>query len=919
MLSDEEIMAQVLAAFQEEEAEHRQAITDILLEIEREPNQPNWKEMIDQLFREAHSLKGGARAAGQEEVEQLAHRMEDLFSAVRAGKLELDPDVCDTIYAAVDSIGAIMSLVHKGQKPSIEPHQKVLDDLKRIIAERVQKAKAAVEEIPAPISQPAETPQDQSPPQVAAPSILPQQTESSVAPPPAVEDAAPPPAIDEHVPSPVVEEVAPPPAVAASVPTPAPEKPPVQQSATAVADTSAKASDRPPSPEGASQQDHAHIQQDPATHPTTGSGGEMPWETISTVRLATTTLDNLLNETGELITCSVRAQQRSTEARSLVDMPVRWRRIWRQIRPILTRLQNYTPASLQPTVHHLIDREQDKSFAERAAQIIEQGESVQISALTSQLAMLIDGLMQANQLIGDMEQKLSHHARQTTEDYTRLSTVTDRLHDQIRRTRMLPITTLFSPLRLQVREIARAAGKQIELELDDGGAEADRQVLERLREVLLHLLRNSIDHGIESSDVRESRGKTGTGHILLRASVSGDYLSIIVEDDGAGLDIDSIRRRALSGGLLGEADLSRVSESDMIDLIFLPGFSTRQVVSKMSGRGVGLDVVRSQVERMHGRVNVHNYPGTGCAFVISVPLSLTSSHGLLLRIDQATYMLPLDSVQRIVAVDPSDIKVLEGRACLMIDSRPLALVHLADLLGMHDTGIRDEKRATRMKGHDLIAGKTVGNNSWSLALLLGSGERQVACMVDAVLGEQELVVYRLPAPLQRVRFIGGATILADGKVVPILDVVDVVRAAIGTRYTINQTPELSTSDRLPSVLVVDDSITTRTLEKNILEAAGYQVTLATDGLEAVETLRRMIEDTGCDLLLSDIDMPRVNGFELTAQVRADQSLKHVPIVLVTSLDTPADRERGIAAGADAYIVKKAFDQQALLDTIEQLI
>jgi two-component system chemotaxis sensor kinase CheA len=194
-------------------------------------------------------------------------------------------------------------------------------------------------------------------------------------------------------------------------------------------------------------------------------------------------------------------------------------------------------------------------------------------------------------------------------------------------------------------------------------------------------------------------------------------------------------------------------------------------------------------------------------------------------------------------------------------------------------------------------------------------------MVDAVLGEQELVIYRLPAPLQRIRFIAGATILADGSVVPILDVVDVVRAAIGVRQAMSfSATEVAQQERRNTILVVDDSITTRTLEKNILEAAGYEVKLATDGVEALDMLRQLVEnDGGCDLLLSDIDMPRLNGFDLTSQVRNDASFKHLPIVLVTSLDSPADRERGIAAGADAYIVKRAFDQQNLLETIEQLI
>lgn len=922
MLTDEEIMAQVLDAFKEEEAEHRQAITDILLEVEREPNHPQRRDLIDQLFREAHSLKGGARAAGQEAVEQLSHKMEDVFSAVRAGKIQLDPDVCDTIYAAVDAIGGLMAQVHAGQTPSLEPHQQTLDNLAHVLTDRLQHQQPDVADA-APALQATEPTSPEIPEQAAAPPVVqePAKPELLVDKPAVDVHSAPDiltPQQETHH-SGILPSL---PAVSRPVSSQEYQVPVAEHSPQSTSDIASATS----TADSANYLQHAQETDQPlAPTEATGLGqplgsSEMPWDQITTVRLSTTTLDSLLNETGELITSAVRAQQRAVESRTLADLPLRWRRIWRHVRPVIARLQSYTPAALQPTVHHLNDRVEDIKLIERAARVVElSGSHQKDTSVTSQLAILIDALNQANTLITELEQKLSLHARQTTEDHTRLATVTDRLHDQIRHTRMLPLSTLFSPLRVQLRDVVRAAGKQVELHLDDGGAEADRQVLERLREVLLHLLRNSVDHGIESPNLRTARNKTPTGHIWLRSAVSGDYLTINVEDDGAGLDISAIRQRAISGGLLSEMDLTRITESELMDLIFLPGFSTRQIVSKMSGRGVGLDVVRSQVERMQGRVTVQSFQGTGCVFTISVPLSLTSSHGLLLRIDQATYMLPLDSVQRIVSVAPSDIKVLEGRSCLMIDNRPLALVHLSDLLGKSDRQIGKEERR-RIKGFDNdMSGRVTGISGWSLALLLGSGERQVACMVDAVLGEQELVVYRLPAPLLRVRFIAGATILADGSVVPILDVVDLVRSAIGSRYSISQSPEIAAPTRPPTVLVVDDSITTRTLEKNILEAAGYKVSLATDGVEALDTLRRMIENEGCDLLLSDIDMPRLNGFELTSQVRADTHMKHIPIVLVTSLDTPADRERGIAAGADAYIVKKAFDQQFLLDTIEQLI
>lgn len=809
MLTDAEIMAQVLAAFQEEQVEHRQAAAELLLELEREPDHPQRRQLLDQLFREAHSLKGGARAAGLSDVEQLAHRVEDLFSAVRTGSLALTPDVCDPVYAALDAIGVMMTQVAAGRPTDLDPHRHLLDALTMII-----EAPAA-----APVA-------DVEPPGVAA-------------------AAAPPPATPEVTARPPAEVESP------ALPA-APAEPAV-----------------------------------PA---------ESVWENgSSTIRLATTMLDSLMNETGELMACTIRAEQRGREARNLGLIPARWRRVWQQVRPTVNRLQNTMP-SLRPTVHHLAARE------DIAVPLVSGN-----STAERDKTQLVEALLQANALIAELERKLTVHTRQVTEDHTRLASVTGRLHDQVRRTRMIPLATILGPLRLQLRETARSAGKQVSLDLDDGGAEADRQVIERLREVLLHLLRNAVDHGIEAPDLRTAANKDPVGRIVLRAEVSGDHLNLTVSDDGAGIDFAAVRDRAHANGMLSDADLARVGEAELADMIFLPGFSTRQQVSTLSGRGVGLDIVRSHVERMHGRVSVQSSPTAGCVFSISVPISLTSSHGLMLRAGKASYVLPLDSVQRIVQVTARDIEVLEGRAALILDGRPVALTHLLDLVGVAESRQVGEKSVAKMVG------------GRATALLLGSGERQVACMVDAVLGEQQLVMHRLPAPLQQVRFIAGATILADGSVVPILDVVDLLWSAIGARRAISVAPEPAAVREKPAVLVVDDSITTRTLEKNILEAAGYQVRLATDGMEALQALQQMAENGGCSLLLSDVDMPRLNGFELTSRLRADPCFQHLPVVLVTSLDTPADRERGIAAGADAYIVKRSFDQQILLDTIAQLI
>ncbi len=821
MLTDEEIMRQVLAAFQEEQTEHCQAISTILLELERQPDHPRFTEHITQLFREAHSLKGGARAAGIESVEVLAHKVEDLFSAVRQGTIALSADVCDPVYAAVDAIGVLMGQVTTGRTPNMEPYQPILDRIGALLHDE-------------PVAPAQNPPSSEADADQSENLTLPQLASVSGA------------EADE-------------------------EQAPMQLTAAAAE--------------------------------------EVPWETASTtVRLSTAMLDSLMNETGELIISAARSQQQFRDTRALADLPAGWRRIWRQVRPVIERVQKQQ-MTFQPTVHHL----QDRGVYTNGATVSDTS-ATQVR-LDTEAVVLLDALLQANTLINSLEQRLINQARRVGEDSARLSAVTGRLQDQIRRTRMLPLLTLLNPLRVQLREMARMVQKQVVIETDDKGAEADRQVLEGLREVLLHLLRNAIDHGIEAPDIRERCGKPPVGRLNLQTMVSGDYLDLTLSDDGAGLDIVAITQTALERGFLTESELSRTSEADILDLIFLPGFSTRHVADALSGRGVGLDVVRSSVERMHGFVSVHSTPGLGCTFTIRVPLSLTSSHGLLLRVGRATYMLPLEAVQRIVPVAPQDIQFVEGRAVLKLDDQPTMLINLADLLGETAQAVPAEQYATT-KARE----QNGGHPTRSLALLLGSGDRQVACMVDEVVGEQELVVHRLPAPLQRVRFLAGATILPDGSVVPILDLVDVLRAAVGMRNTLQVTVEEGTrQQRIPTVLVADDSITTRTLEKNILEAAGYYVHLATDGVEAIQVLQRLAENGGCDLLVSDIDMPRLNGFDLTTQVRTDPNLKHLPIVLVTSLDTSNDRERGMSAGADAYIVKRAFDQQTLLDTIARLI
>ncbi len=944
MISDAEIMAQVLEVFQGEQVEHRQAICDILLDLERYPDHANYETLVQQLFREAHSLKGGARAAGLESVERIAHSMEDLFGVVRAGKLSLKPDVCDMLYASLDAIGHLMQEQAAGEPMHMEQYESLLTQLRGI----------AGTEDPAAMGEEAgvaEASPSTSLPQQAAPPF-PTPYGGARGDEPVLENKCAPDAVyvDHAEGKNDVDTVCDDCAdcaqdtinsandtdtvhtdyndcdgemtaltndtdtVHASYANCGGETIALTNDTGTVKDNLSDRAEETPAPVETLHATSLPHEDQPTQ---TGSKDEPFLETTNTtVRLSTATLDILLNEAGELITSAARERQYAREARVLLGFSTRWNHIWRHVQHVVKRIRNQK-GDFEPTVHHLQDRVQARNILAQTGQYGQAPLDKPESSINGDTMILVEALLQANNIIKDMEQRLVPYVRQTTEEAARLSAITSQLHDHVRSTRMLPLTTILQPVRVQVRDMARSSGKHIYLDVDDGQAVADREVLENVREVLLHLMRNAVDHGIESIDKRVAQGKPEEGRIALYAAVHGDYLELTIADDGAGLDIEAIKQQACTGGFLKETDIERMSDADIVDLIFASGFSTSKRVSTLSGRGVGLDIVRSRVERMQGHVSVKSIAKQSTTFTIRVPLSLTSSHGLLLKIEQTTYMLPLEVVQRIVAVTPKDIAHVEGYETLLVDGHPVKLLYLAELLGESAHIISEGQAGRRGSAAALYKGSGMRQ---SMALLLGNGERQIACLIDDVLGEQELVVHRLPSPLHRVRFIAGATLLEDGSIVPILDAVDILRAATGRRSSgVVVDEQTSVNQHTPTIVVADDSITTRTLEKNILEAAGYQVHMATDGVQALNVLHTLMGNGGCDLLLSDIDMPNLDGFELTKQVCGNPELRHVPVILVTSLDAPQDRERGMSAGASAYIVKRGFDQQLLLETIAELV
>ncbi len=474
-----------------------------------------------------------------------------------------------------------------------------------------------------------------------------------------------------------------------------------------------------------------------------------------------------------------------------------------------------------------------------------------------------------------------------------LQALADRLQDDIRAVRMVPVQSAFGTMQRMVRDVGRKLGKRVSLEIEGGNVEIDRDLVEAVKDPVMHLLRNAVSHGVESPEERDAHGKSPAAIVRLRAEGHEGGFRLSVSDDGRGLDLKRVRARAVQMGLVAESDAASLSDRDVSTLIFAHGFSTAEVVDEVSGRGVGLDVVRKKVEGAGGSVALETNFGQGTCFTLSLPVSLSTVRLMLVQVARRLFAVPLATLVRIVRVDPKEVKKVDRGYALELDGRAVPIVRLGQLLGVDGSG-SDTAR------HGLV---------------INSGGERMALLVDAILGERELIMKGLGEHLVRVDMISGVTILASGEIVPVINVADVARSNASLAPHDLFASERGEVRLQRRVLIVDDSITTRTLEKSILEAVGYVVEVATDGQDALEKLSR----ASFDIVLSDVQMPRMDGIELVSRFKRTEGLRDTPFVLMSSLDTEDDRRRGLEAGADAYLGKNEFRQELLLETLERLL
>ena len=594
--------------------------------------------------------------------------------------------------------------------------------------------------------------------------------------------------------------------------------------------------------------------------------------TAETIRISTAKLDSILLQAEEMLSAKLATNQHATDLRDVNAMFGRWKKEWAKTYPEVRRVQQ------------LLERKGERS----------QGKT------DFQFSKLLGFLNWNYDYIKSLEDKLTGLAKLAEHNRYSLSGMVDHLLQDMKKVCMLPFSSLLEIFPKLVRDLSRGQGKEVDLVIRGGEVEIDRRILEEMKDPLIHLVRNSIDHGIEKSEERARKKKPPRGNIAMAISPrNGSNVEIVISDDGAGISADRVRAASVKLGVISPGEAERLTEPEVLSLIYKSGVSTSPIVTDVSGRGLGLAIVQEKVEKLGGVISFETHLDAGTTFRIVLPLTLATFRGVLVRVDEHFFIIPSASVERVVIVNREEIKTVENRETVQLNGQAVSLARLAEVL-------------------ELFQGSGPGNSSDIVQMVvLGSAEKRIAFAVDEILNEQEVLVKRLGKQLSRVRNIAGATVLGTGQVVPILNVADLIKSAVKVTAIPARGALISgeIKEKRKSILVVEDSITSRTLLKNILESAEYDVKTAVDGVDAFTALKM----EGFDLVVSDVDMPRMNGFDLTAKIRKDKKFSELPIVLVTALESREDRERGIDVGANAYIVKSSFDQSNLLEVIKRLI
>jgi len=638
--------------------------------------------------------------------------------------------------------------------------------------------------------------------------------------------------------------------------------------------------------------------------------------TAKSVRIALERLDRMMNTVGELVINRTRMVGRVAELEKLVDtLSFSKERLQGKVNEFQEKYEFNRISNSRTTAswNHATTPQRltsaaagDTSFFSEFSELemdryddfnILSRSMAEISADVNEVLTQLEGFI--GRVEGDIDEftKLAHH-----------------LQDEFTAARMVPIGTLYSRLSRAVRDAAKSAGKQVELDLAGNETELDNNIIQQISDPLVHLVRNSVAHGIEPAETRRSNGKTETGKVSLRAYHRGNHIYVEVEDDGGGIDYARVKQSAIERGLVSPETADRLTESDLREMLFHPGFSTAPVKTELAGRGVGLDVVRANLNTLNGEIDIQSTPGQGTKFTLKVPLTLIISPALFVRCGGTSFALPLAVVEEIRRLRADEIENVGGKLLTKVRDVVTEVVRLDSYLGLPPL--------------EPI-------NGYFRMVVANAGNRQIGLVVEEVLGKDEIVIKNLGEYLRRVKLFPGTTIAPDGSLILLIDLNRMVATEPNERRTLQAgasaarvfapgseavargTIPTEAIDRVQHervIVVVDDSISVRKFVGRMLEKNGYRVKLAADGLEAAE----IVALHGCHLVITDLEMPRMTGYELMVQLRQSPATRRIPVMVVTSRAGAKHRDRAIKEGAVAFLTKPVQEDQ-LIAAVEQLM
>jgi two-component system chemotaxis sensor kinase CheA len=795
--SDEDFRQKLLVTFREEADEYLGVITQGLIELEK--SSPGVApDLVEQIYRKVHSLKGAARAVQLKEIGMICQNLENVFSSIKQGLFFPDEAAYDIFHRTLKAIKTLLS--------DKEIHDVSSTEIITAIQDLAGAKKGAGKD---------HCPATGIPSHVESLHSIHLRMSG-------IEQAASPKILSKNAIAPAAD---------VSVP--------------------------PKGTSGSTQAGEKNI----------SISSRINAE--STVRISTGRLDRLIAGSDDLLTTRLFITQRSQELEEMMTRVSLWR--WNQtlVSSDLHRIRKYTLDSHQ---------------------------SVLPQDLVLPLQRVVESIKFDYEFITYLQYALSAHIRATERDSAALEVSTSGISELIHDAVLQPVSAFLMPFSGFVREYSREIGKMVDLVIEGGEIEMDRRILNSLKDPLLHLINNCIDHGIEYPDIRTARKKPMMGVIRIRIiPLSGIMVGIEVSDDGNGIDFGAIRRAAIRNGMITRDEADKLTDDEVIWLIFRSGLSISPSVTEISGRGLGLAIVEETITRLGGNISVSSLPGTGTTITMWVPVRLATLRGVVVRSGNQSYVIPMKQVSQVIRVRPDAITSINNQPSIIIQTETIGVIQLTRALGIPGSRIRDKGT-----GHIPI-------------IILAYGAGKIACVVDHVIQVQEIVVRPLGSQLQKVKRITGAVILGDGSIALVIDPLELIQDALAADRPTSVIPD---SPKKPCrVLVVEDSVTSRSLLRAMLEQVGCEVMTAIDGIDAFA----MFKEHEYDMVVSDVDMPRMSGFTLTEKIRSDSRLAKIPVILVTSLDSPEDRTHGYAVGADAFVIKSDFEKGEFLSMIRRFI